>query len=203
MTAKITLNARAEASRRNGARSRGPVSAEGRACAARNALKHGLRAQKVALLEDEDEAEFLAFSAALHAELAPAGALQEHLVASLALAAWRGRRSDRIEAELYPLPATRPVLAAKGKAWQRGRGGPRARPDPRRQRTPRARHPPALPRLGAGGIASGARRLEGAPGRGGGRGSSGARGPAPAGICQTNPRRALSLTFHPLPGRSG
>ena len=40
-------------------------------------------------------------SAALHAELAPEGALQTDLVARIAIAAWRARRSDRIEAALF------------------------------------------------------------------------------------------------------
>ena len=101
MTSKTSPNARAEASRRNGARSRGPVSAAGRACAARNALKHGLRANRLVLLEGEDQAEFAAFAAALHAELAPAGVLQEALAARIALALWRAGRSDRIEAGLF------------------------------------------------------------------------------------------------------
>ncbi len=101
VTSKTSLNGRAEASRSNGARSRGPLSVEGRARSAQNALKHGLRASRVRLLGNEDEAEFLALTAALRAELAPAGPLQEHLAGQIAAAIWRARRSDRIEAELF------------------------------------------------------------------------------------------------------
>jgi hypothetical protein len=103
MSSATTPGARALASRRNGAKSRGPASAAGRARSARNALKHGLRATKLVLLEDEDEDEdeFHAFAAALQAELGPRGVLQEDLVARPTLAAWRARRADRIEAELF------------------------------------------------------------------------------------------------------
>jgi hypothetical protein len=69
-------NARAEASRKNGAKSPGPRTAEGRARSSQNALKHGMRAEKHVLLPDEDAAEFAALEAALVAELAPVGALQ-------------------------------------------------------------------------------------------------------------------------------
>jgi hypothetical protein len=93
-------NARAAASRKNGARSRGPVSPEGRARSARNALKHGLRAQKHVVPPDEDAAEFAALEAALTLELAPVGALQAVLAERIAAAAWRLARADRIEAEL-------------------------------------------------------------------------------------------------------
>ncbi len=113
MTSKGNLNPRAEASRRNGARSRGPVSAEGRANSARNALRHGLCARKLRVLGNEDEAEFLAFAAALRAELAPVGVLQEELADQIALAIWRARRSNRIETELfnYYLEKDRPGCA--------------------------------------------------------------------------------------------
>ena len=93
--------ARALVNRQNGAKSRGPVSAGGKARSARNALKHGLRSRRLALLDGEDPAEFRRFAAALHAELAPAGTLQADLVARIATAAWRARRSDRIEAALF------------------------------------------------------------------------------------------------------
>ena len=69
-------SARAEASRKNGARSRGPRTPEGKARSAQNALKHGLRAQKYVVLPDENSAEFQALEAALIEELVPLGALQ-------------------------------------------------------------------------------------------------------------------------------
>ena len=94
-------NPRAEASRRNGARSRGPVTVEGRERSARNALKHGLRASKVQVLGSEQQEKFLALAAALREELAPEGPLQEHLAGQIALAIWRARRSERIETELF------------------------------------------------------------------------------------------------------
>ena len=94
-------SARAEASRRNGAKSRGPKTEEGKARSAQNALKHGLRAQKYVVLPDEDAAEFAELEAALVAELAPVGALQTVLARRVAVAAWRLARADRIETELF------------------------------------------------------------------------------------------------------
>ena len=93
-------SARAEASRKNGARSRGPKTAEGKARSARNALKHGLRAQKHVVLPEEDGGEFRALEAAFVEELSPVGALQAVLAQRIAVAAWRLKRADRIEAAL-------------------------------------------------------------------------------------------------------
>jgi hypothetical protein len=94
-------NARAEASRQNGAKSRGPKTKEGKARSAQNALKHGMRAEKHTVLPDEDAAEFAELEAALVEELAPVGALQTVLARRVAIAAWRLARADRIEAELF------------------------------------------------------------------------------------------------------
>jgi hypothetical protein len=93
-------NARAAASRQNGAKSRGPRTEEGKARSAQNALKHGLRAQKYLVLPEEDAGEFAALEAALLEELAPVGVLQTMLARRVAVAAWRLARADRLEVEV-------------------------------------------------------------------------------------------------------
>jgi hypothetical protein len=95
------LSPRAEASRRNGAKSRGPKTPEGKARSAQNALKHGFRAQQHIVLPSEDAAAFEALEAALLEELAPEGALQCVLAQRIVSAAWRLERAERIEAELF------------------------------------------------------------------------------------------------------
>ncbi len=61
------------ASRANGAKSRGPVTEEGKAASSRNSLRHGLLA-KMVLIEGESEAAFRQLSEALHNAFAPASA---------------------------------------------------------------------------------------------------------------------------------
>jgi hypothetical protein len=100
-TAVQISHTRAEASRHNGANSRGPRTPEGKARSAQNALKHGMRAEMHLVLPDEDTAEFEALEAALVEELAPVGALQMVLARRVAVAAWRLARADRIEVELF------------------------------------------------------------------------------------------------------
>jgi hypothetical protein len=93
-------NARAAASRINGAKSRGPNTSEGKARSAQNALKHGMRSLRYVVLSQEDAAEFAQFQAALLEELAPVGVLQTVLARRIVIAAWRLARADRMEAEL-------------------------------------------------------------------------------------------------------
>jgi hypothetical protein len=99
--ADLLSPARAEASRRNGAQSRGPKTAEGKARSAQNALKHGLRAEKFVVVRGENPQAFAALESALAAELAPDGVLQGLLAGRIARAAWRLERAERIEAELF------------------------------------------------------------------------------------------------------
>jgi hypothetical protein len=94
-------HARAEASRRNGARSRGPKTPEGKARSRLNAIKHGMRAAMHVVLADENALEFRALQEALLDELAPVGALQLVLARRVAVAAWRLTRADRTEIELF------------------------------------------------------------------------------------------------------
>jgi hypothetical protein len=128
MTRDPTVSARALASRRNGARSRGPKTAAARARSARNALKHGLYARTV-LLDDEDVAALAALDAAARAELAPVGAVQAELVTRIVAAAWRARRADHLEAALLDRHlAEQPddPKAALGYGLMRDSHGPRA-----------------------------------------------------------------------------
>ena len=103
MSNDSTISARALASRRNGARSRGPRSAAGKARVSRNALKHGLAARHLVLLDDEDYVRFAAFEAAIRAELVPTGALEADIVARIVAAARRARRADRMGMALMNL----------------------------------------------------------------------------------------------------
>jgi hypothetical protein len=93
--------ARAAASRKNGAKSRGPKTPEGKARASQNALKHGLRARRWVVLADESETEFKRLEAALIEELAPDGVLQSLLAQRVAAAAWRLGRAEQIETQLF------------------------------------------------------------------------------------------------------
>jgi hypothetical protein len=94
-------SARAEASRRNGAKSKGPKTPEGKARSAQNALKHGFRAQMHVVLPGESASDFAALETAMLEELAPEGALQAVLARRVVAAAWRLERAERIEAGLF------------------------------------------------------------------------------------------------------
>jgi hypothetical protein len=97
------------AARRNGARSRGPITPEGKARASRNALKHGLAALHHLVLEDEAPSELERLTARLMAECAPESEIEARLVRRMAIAFWKGERAERIEVALFDAaPRLRP-----------------------------------------------------------------------------------------------
>jgi hypothetical protein len=80
-TATMTLTAeeRADVSRRNGSRSCGPSSDEGKRISRRNALTHGVYARTLAL-DDENEQELGDLRGRYHASMDPRCPAEEHLV---------------------------------------------------------------------------------------------------------------------------
>jgi hypothetical protein len=92
---------KSETARSNGAKSRGPTSAEGRAKSSRNALKHGLSADSdTVLLDCEDPAQFNELLRKLRDIHKPATSAEKDLVEEMASARWRLRRMSTIEAGL-------------------------------------------------------------------------------------------------------
>src|SRR3954464_4751798 len=101
--------AQIEAARRNGARSRGPVTEEGKARAPRNALKHGLTALHHLVLEDEVPDALEALIAPVAEETGASSEIEARLARRLAIALWKGERAERIETALFDAaPKLRP-----------------------------------------------------------------------------------------------
>ncbi|HEY2157778.1 MAG TPA: hypothetical protein VGH33_19265, partial [Isosphaeraceae bacterium] len=86
-----------EASRINGAKSRGPTSPAGKAASKFNGIKHGLRAEHV-ILPGEDPAAFEAERQAWINDWNPVSHTRAVLVERAAISSWRLRRSVRAEA---------------------------------------------------------------------------------------------------------
>jgi hypothetical protein len=80
-----------QASRANGARSKGPVTAQGKRNSSRNSIRHGLLAETV-VLEDEHTGRFLELLNDLLDEHQPATPTQTMLVETLATAIWKQKR---------------------------------------------------------------------------------------------------------------
>jgi len=108
---------RAEASRINGSKSRGPKTEQGRRAVSLNAVKHGLTAETVVLPNESEEE----YQAELHDYLqhfAPANKPEADLVRQLAAAHWRLSRYIAIETTLLDLEMER-QRGRVTKAWNR------------------------------------------------------------------------------------
>jgi len=96
----MTSQKQIEANRRNALDSTGPKAPETKAIVAKNAVKHGLRAQHT-VIKGESQDEFNEFRNELIRYFNPVGFLEQLLADRFVTASWRLRRVVRIEVELY------------------------------------------------------------------------------------------------------
>jgi hypothetical protein len=89
-----------EAARRNGAKSKGPVTAEGKAKSSKNAMKHGLAADPDMLLATEHDDNYDRLLQAYMETYQPANGAEYDLVCQIVTASWKLRRIGRIEAQI-------------------------------------------------------------------------------------------------------
>jgi hypothetical protein len=80
-----------QASRANGAKSRGPATAPGKLASSLNAATHGMLSGTI-VLKRESQERFRALVAALHEELQPRTPIETSLVENMAVARWRQMR---------------------------------------------------------------------------------------------------------------
>jgi hypothetical protein len=101
-----TESPRAIAARANGAKSKGPKTAEGKARSSQNALKHGFTAQNWITLPGDEEGAFEAFRQGIAGVLLPRDLLQEALTDLIAMCLWRLRRVPSMESRLVKADPT-------------------------------------------------------------------------------------------------
>src|ERR1700694_502632 len=93
---------KSDTARANGAKSRGPTTAEGKEKSSRNAVKHGLTAGSGnILLDSEDPDEFQEIFNKLLGIHEPATPAENDLVEEMVAARWRIRRMWTIETNLF------------------------------------------------------------------------------------------------------
>ncbi|MGE5294638.1 MAG: hypothetical protein ACM3VT_07405 [Solirubrobacterales bacterium] len=92
--------AQIQANRSNAQKSTGPRTAEGKATASHNAVKHGLLAEQV-VIHGEDPAEFDLYREGMLAELGPEGTVEEMLAERAVSLAWRLRRAERLQSAVF------------------------------------------------------------------------------------------------------
>jgi hypothetical protein len=91
---------RADASRENGRKSRGPITPEGKARSSQNALKHGLSSRQI-VIETEDEEEWLEFRDECRQTFSPVGAIELGYADEFAASRWRLNRCLGIETSIF------------------------------------------------------------------------------------------------------
>ncbi len=124
----MSSNRRIQSSRANGAKSRGPVTPEGKRKSASNSVRHGLLSSMI-VLDDEKTELFAEILGALTHEFSPQTEAERIIVENMAIARWRQMRLwaieraslqaeiDKHDSGVIP-PATRAALAFRALADQ-------------------------------------------------------------------------------------
>ena len=95
----MSTEAQINANRENAQKSTGPVTAEGKAAVAQNALKHGLFAVQD-VVPTENQAEFDSMREQMLADLAPVGPMETLLAQRAFSLAWRLQRAQTMQAQV-------------------------------------------------------------------------------------------------------
>ena len=111
------MNNKAEIARRNGAKSKGPVSIEGRRRSSLNALRHGLssRNPRTLCLSNEDQTRLDELVARWTAKLQPRDEAELEMVHEIAAHRWRLQRSWTIETATLDTEMDRRAEALNGR----------------------------------------------------------------------------------------
>jgi hypothetical protein len=97
---KMTSELKSETSRANGAKSKGPKTAEGREKSSRNSLVHGFTSKKTIVLECENQEEFQEMLGYYAATYQPGSPVEKDLVDEMVACRWRMERLRMIETAL-------------------------------------------------------------------------------------------------------
>src|ERR1700738_2676551 len=102
----MATQAQIDAARRNGAKSNGPKTPEGKSISSMNAVRHGMTAKGI-LLTNEDPDAFNKHAAAYYEKFQPIDDVERDLVDEMVIAKWRQRRDWSNEAALFDLEMDR------------------------------------------------------------------------------------------------
>ena len=92
----MSTKSQTKANKQNAQKSTGPKTAEGKAVASKNAVKHGLFAAE-AVVKGENPAEYEAYHDQFLAEWAPVGMVESLMAERVISLAWRLRRAERMQ----------------------------------------------------------------------------------------------------------
>lgn len=118
----MSTDAKRDASQANGRLSRGPVTATGKARSARNAVRHGLTAERYTVV-GESEDEFRSFRAHIWRDIGPSGGLEEALAERIVGALWRLRRAVRVENDVIGRAGVRGTIVRVARMFHSARDG--------------------------------------------------------------------------------